>query len=106
MWVYQKMRKHKGLPEPSIYVVGWHDPKGNWHTDNEYDTPEEAAVRCAFLNGKPIGQVETNRLASATANEITFSVKIPDKASKLMELATDLGEALKKFKEDNRDTAP
>lgn len=93
MWVYQKT-------ESALWTVGYYDPKGQWHSESDHDDPEKAAARCSYLNGLPEGPYKEAVLASGAANEITFSLKIPDKASKLMELAADLGEALKKFRED------
>ena len=44
MYVYIKT-------EPRLWTVGFYDPDGKWITENDYDDPEEAAKRVAFLNG-------------------------------------------------------
>ena len=35
---------------PGRFTVGFFDPTGQWHTDNDYDTREKAAFRVAWLN--------------------------------------------------------
>ena len=42
-WVYEQT-------EPCLFTVGHFDPQDKWHTDSDYNTREEAANRCAFLN--------------------------------------------------------
>ena len=44
MWVYEKT-------EDYLWTVGHYSPNGEWHTDSDHPTPEEAAKRCAWLNG-------------------------------------------------------
>ena len=44
MWVYKRT-------EPTVYTVGFFDPKGNWHSDRDYGTPNDAAERVSYLNG-------------------------------------------------------
>ena len=46
MWVYIQT-------EPRLWTVGFYDPKGEWHTDSDYDDKEEAAARVSYLNGRP-----------------------------------------------------
>lgn len=43
-WVYI-------LSEPNLWTVGFYDPQGKWHTDSDHTSQEEAARRCAWLNG-------------------------------------------------------
>ena len=93
MWVYQKT-------ESSLWTVGFYDPKGQWHSESDHDDPEKAALRVRWLNGQASDDINALRETLKDPTEITFSLKIPDKASKLMELAADLGDALKKFRED------
>jgi hypothetical protein len=49
-WVYIRS-------EPSLYTVGFYDPKGQWHPDSDHDTREGAAARVAYLNGAKIEEV-------------------------------------------------
>jgi hypothetical protein len=35
------------------YTVGFYDPAGRWRPESDYGSPEEAARRVAWLNGKP-----------------------------------------------------
>ena len=84
MWVYQKT-------ESQLWTVGYYDPQGNWHTESDHTDPVKAAERTAWLNGQ--GAKEVN------VNEITFSVKIPEDATKIIELGHNVIEALKKFQE-------
>lgn len=44
MWVYL-------LSEPGLFTVGFFDPNGKWHPDNDYNNREDAADRVAYLNG-------------------------------------------------------
>lgn len=45
MWVYLES-------EPGIlWTVGHYNPSGEWLPESDHDTPEEAAQRCAWLNG-------------------------------------------------------
>jgi hypothetical protein len=44
MWVYQRT-------EPELWTVGFYTPDGEWKTDGDFDSPEEAADRVHFLNG-------------------------------------------------------
>ena len=43
-WVYIRS-------EPKLWTVGFYDPAGEWHPDSDHGTSEEAAERCAYLNG-------------------------------------------------------
>lgn len=55
-WVYERT-------EPGQWVVGHYDPSGKWHSDNDYDDPEDAAQRVHWLNGGEkvqYGQSTTN----------------------------------------------
>jgi len=47
MWYYR--RWYDG--EFWLYTVGHDDPSGEWHTDSDYETQEEAADRVHYLNG-------------------------------------------------------
>lgn len=44
MWVYLRS-------EANLWTVGFYDPAGNWITDTDHESTEEAAKRVAFLNG-------------------------------------------------------
>lgn len=44
MWVYL-------MSEPGLWTVGYYDPEGKWHTDNDYSDKNEAAERVHYLNG-------------------------------------------------------
>lgn len=43
-WVYVQS-------EPGLFTVGFYAPNGDWHPDRDYDSRDEAADRCAYLNG-------------------------------------------------------
>ena len=38
--------------EPHLWTVGFYDPKDNWHTDSDHDSPHSAGERVAYLNGQ------------------------------------------------------
>ena len=38
--------------EIGLWVVGFYDPEGEWHTDSDHAGPEAAARRVAWLNGR------------------------------------------------------
>ncbi|CAE6754454.1 MULTISPECIES: hypothetical protein [Paraburkholderia] len=35
------------------YTVGFYDPSGEWRPESDHGSPQEAARRVAWLNGKP-----------------------------------------------------
>ena len=35
-----------------LWTVGFYDPKGEWQPESDWDTPQEAAERVAYLNGR------------------------------------------------------
>jgi len=45
-WVYKET-------EPGLWTVGYHDPDGQWTTDIDCGSRDEAARRVAWLNGAP-----------------------------------------------------
>jgi hypothetical protein len=47
MWVYIQS-------EPTLWTVGHYSPSGQWHTDSDHGTQEEASLRCAWLNGSGV----------------------------------------------------
>ena len=44
MYVYLKS-------EPGLFTVGFYDPAGDWHSESDCGSPEQAADRVAYLNG-------------------------------------------------------
>jgi len=60
MYVYIK----KGL---GVWTVGFFDPKGKWQTESDHYSPQQAAERVAWLNGKQISTFDSDRL---TVNEL------------------------------------
>lgn len=44
MWVYIRS-------EPSLWTVGFYQPDGEWVSESDHDSPDDAAERCAWLNG-------------------------------------------------------
>jgi hypothetical protein len=44
MYVYIKS-------ESSLYTVGFYDPRGNWISESDHDTLEDASRRVHYLNG-------------------------------------------------------
>ena len=47
MWVYEPC--NDGLT--TFYTVGFYGPDGNWNTDSDCETREQAAKRVHYLNG-------------------------------------------------------
>jgi hypothetical protein len=37
--------------EPRLWTVGFYSPQGEWFSEGDYDTQEEAARRVHYLNG-------------------------------------------------------
>lgn len=37
--------------EPGLWTVGHYTPKGAWVSESDCDSPDDAAARCAYLNG-------------------------------------------------------
>ena len=52
-WVYQKTEQY-------LWTVGFYDPVGRWHTDGDFSSPQEAAERVHYLNGRPPAEELTN----------------------------------------------
>lgn len=46
MYVYRDFMKDAGC-----YTVGFYSPDGEWHSESDHDTRDEAAERVAYLNG-------------------------------------------------------
>ena len=44
MYVYVKS-------EPSLYTVGFYDPKGTWVPESDWPSRDQAAARVHYLNG-------------------------------------------------------
>ena len=44
MYVYRQT-------EQSLWTVGFYDPNGKWHPESDWDNPQQAAERVAYLNG-------------------------------------------------------
>jgi hypothetical protein len=38
--------------ERYLWTVGFYDPEGNWIAESDWDTPEKAAERVHYLNGR------------------------------------------------------
>jgi hypothetical protein len=38
--------------EQYLWTVGFYDPIGKWHPESDWDSPEKAAERVAYLNGQ------------------------------------------------------
>ena len=58
MWIYLKS-------EPQLYTVGFYAPNGEWHTDSDHGTKEEARERVHYLNG---GNASLEDAPTAKAN--------------------------------------
>lgn len=43
-WVYIRT-------ESCLFTVGFYTPEGEWMPESDYNTPQEAADRCHYLNG-------------------------------------------------------
>lgn len=48
-WVYILS---ESSPEYRLYTVGFYDPDGKWHPESDHEDSEDAARRCAWLNGE------------------------------------------------------
>lgn len=46
--------------EPGLWTVGFYDPSGKWHSDEDYPNKQMAADRVHYLNG---GELESDRPA-------------------------------------------
>ena len=44
-WVYIKS-------EPTLWTVGFYDPKGKWNAESDHDSPESARKCVVMLNGR------------------------------------------------------
>ena len=44
MWVYIQT-------EPQLWTVGFYSPDGQWHSESDHGSAEEAATRVHWLNG-------------------------------------------------------
>lgn len=56
MYVYLK----KGL---GVWTVGFFDPKDKWQPESDHYSPQQAAERVAWLNGKKISTFDSDRLS-------------------------------------------
>lgn len=52
MWVYKRTE----FSPYELYTVGYYEPSGNWQSESDYNTREEAAARVNYLNGKGSGE--------------------------------------------------
>ena len=41
--------------EKQLWTVGFYAPSGEWQSESDHGTPEEAAKRVAWLNGSGTG---------------------------------------------------
>jgi len=37
--------------EPGLFTVGFYSPTGEWNSESDHDSREEAAKRVSYLNG-------------------------------------------------------
>jgi hypothetical protein len=65
MYVYLK----KGL---GVWTVGFFDPKGKWQPESDLYSPQQAAERVAWLNGKKISTFDSDRLS---LNELLLTLQ-------------------------------
>lgn len=59
-WVYKRT-------EQSLWTVGYYAPDGEWNTDSDHGSPDEAAKRASLLNGSAAELM--NQLQSALEDE-------------------------------------
>lgn len=45
MYIYREVERNR------VWTVGFYDPKGEWHPESDWDSPEKAAERVNYLNG-------------------------------------------------------
>ena len=60
------------------WTVGFYDPKGEWHTESNYDTSVKAAERVHYLNGgdKDKQEIEVGEKYELTDETITTQGRI------------------------------
>jgi hypothetical protein len=53
MYVYIETERNIQTPEgvKNLYTVGFYDPDGKFQPESDYNDPEQAAARVAYLNG-------------------------------------------------------
>ena len=61
-WVY----KQTEFGEYPLWTVGFFDPLGNWNSESDQDSSEEAAKRVHYLNGGKEVHDETKQLTAKT----------------------------------------
>lgn len=64
MYVYIQSEKPGWFPSPrqensvylsgALWTVGFYKPDGEWVSESDHESPEEAAKQVAYLNGSPI----------------------------------------------------
>lgn len=54
MYVYRKT-------EARLWTVGFYRPDGGWEPESDHEVREDAANRCAWLNGSPEFQSSLSR---------------------------------------------
>jgi hypothetical protein len=71
--------------EARLWTVGFYDPQGKWHPDHDFDTPEKAADRVAWLNGSHVVECSTINnepadyserwIFTSGSNEFVFTIR-------------------------------
>jgi len=61
MWVYVRSEAH-------LYTVGFYDPTGDFITDSDHESKEEAAKQVAYLNG---GASHRHYMPARTTSQFT-----------------------------------
>ncbi len=72
--------------EERLWTVGFYDPSGDWHPDSDYNDPEQAAERVAWLNGS--GKPEYNvtvvpKLWNIPVEDLKLEERYPDGPPKI-----------------------
>lgn len=53
--------------ESTLWTVGFYDPSGRWHSESDHGSKDEAAARCAWLNGREPAPVAADVATEAAA---------------------------------------
>lgn len=55
--------------EKQLWTVGFYAPDGSWHPESDHATPESAAERVHWLNGRPRPNLSSSRCRRAVGCE-------------------------------------
>lgn len=94
MYVYIKS-------EPGLYTVGFYSPDGKWHPERDFDNPDNAAKRVAWLNGSLDYSNIYVKMPPIQSYKVNFKIKEVKKAKPTIVLPEEDDEEL--FIDDYRE---